>query len=56
MKEKTLIILLCVIGMAAVSYGMIMDNDVVFIMGIIFVIVGYVMMRKRINKSIQEKE
>jgi general stress protein CsbA len=56
MKEKIVIILLCLIGLAAVSYGMITDNDVVFIIGIIFVIAGYVVIRKRIKKSIQEKE
>jgi arginine exporter protein ArgO len=56
MKEKILIIILCVIGLAAVFYGMFMDNDVVFIMGIIFVIAGYAMIRKKIKKSILEKQ
>jgi len=56
MKGKILIIIFCVIGLAAVSYGMIMDNDVAFIMGIIFVIAVYAMIRKRIIKSIREKE
>jgi general stress protein CsbA len=56
MKEKIVIILLCLIGLAAVSYGMITDNDVVFIIGVIFVIAGYVVIRKRIKKSIREKE
>jgi arginine exporter protein ArgO len=56
MKEKILIIILCVIGLAAVFYGMFMDNDVAFIMGIIFVIAGYAMIRKKIKKSILEKQ
>jgi arginine exporter protein ArgO len=56
MKEKILIIILCVIGLAAVFYGMFMDNDVAFIMGIIFVIAGYAMIRKKIKKSTLEKQ
>jgi hypothetical protein len=47
---------MCVIGLGAVSYGMITANDTAFIVGIIFVIAGYVMIRKRLKKSIQEKE
>jgi arginine exporter protein ArgO len=55
-KEKAFIIILCVVGLVAVSYGMTMDNDVIFIIGIIFVIAGYLMIRTRIKKSIREKE
>lgn len=55
MKEKAFIIILCIVGPVAVSYGMIMDNDVIFIIGIIFVIAGYIMIRRRIKKSVQEK-
>lgn len=55
MKEKILIVLLCVVGLASVCYGIVKDNDSVFIMGIIFVIVGYVMIRKKISDSIKEK-
>jgi hypothetical protein len=35
---------------------MIMANDIAFIVGIIFVIAGYAMIRKRLKESIQEKE
>ena len=56
MKEKALMIILCVVGPVAVSYGMITDNDVIFIIGIILVIAGYLMIRLRIKKSIREKE
>ncbi len=56
MKEKALMIILCVVGPIIVSYGMITDNDVIFIIGIIFVIAGYLMVRIRIKKSIREKE
>jgi general stress protein CsbA len=56
MKEKAYIIILCVVGLVAVSYGMITDNDVIFIIGIIFVIAGYLIIRIRIKKLIREKE
>ena len=56
MKEKVFIIFLCFVGLVAVSYGMTMDNDAIFIIGIIFVIAGYLMIRTRIKKSIREKE
>lgn len=56
MKGKAFIIIPCIVGPVAVSYGMIMDHDVIFIIGIIFVIAGYLMIRIRIKKSIREKE
>ncbi len=56
MKEKAYIIILCVVGLVAVSYGMITDNNVIFIIGIIFVIAGYLIIRIRIKKLIREKE
>jgi general stress protein CsbA len=56
MKEKAYIIILCVVGLVAVSYGMITDNDVIFIIGIIFVIAGYLIIRIRIKKLIREKK
>ena len=56
MKEKAFIIILCIVGLVAVSYGMIKDNDVIFIIGIIFVIAGYLIIRTRIKKIIREKD
>jgi general stress protein CsbA len=56
MKEKAYIIILCIVGLVAVSYGMITDNDVIFIIGIIFVIAGYLIIRISIKKLIREKE
>jgi len=56
MKEKVFIIILCFVGLVEVSYGMITDNDVIFIIGIIFVIAGYLIIRIRIKKLILEKE
>ena len=55
MKEKILIILLSGFGLMAVLYGMARENNVIFILGLIFVIGGYILIRKRLKKSIQEK-
>ena len=55
MKEKIMIILLCVIGLTAVCYGMARDNNWVFIIGLMFVLGGYLMIRKRLKASINRK-
>jgi hypothetical protein len=55
MKEKALIILLCVIGISAVAYGMIEDNHPIFIIGLLFVIGGYLLIRKKLKESVQKK-
>ena len=35
------IILICIFGLVAIIYGMIRDNDYLFILGVLFVIAGY---------------
>jgi hypothetical protein len=54
-REKALIIGLCAIGILAVAYGMIKDNDAVFIMGLIFVIGGYLLIRRKLKESIKRR-
>jgi len=56
MKEKVLIILLCVIGLTAVCYGMARDNNWVFVIGLMLVVGGYLMIRKRLKASISERK
>lgn len=51
-QSKTLIILVCMVGILAVSYGMVKDDDVVFIIGIILIIGGYLLIRRRIKTYI----
>ena len=53
LKNKALIILICIIGISAVSYGMLKDNRIIFIIGLVFVIWGYVLIRKKIKASIR---
>ena len=49
LHNKTLISLICVIGIVAVSYGMLSHNDLIFIIGLVFVIGAYLLIRKRIK-------
>ena len=55
-KEKALILLCCAVGISAVSYGMVKENNVAFILGLIFVIAGYLLIRKKLKASIRDKE
>ena len=54
LHNKTLISLICVIGIVAVSYGLVKDNDVIFIIGIILLIGGYLLIRRRIKEHIKD--
>ena len=53
LKQKALILIICTIGIVAVSYGMAEDNNVIFVLGIVFVIGGYLLIRRRIKEHIR---
>ena len=55
MKEKTLILVVCLFGILGVSYGMMNKNHLVFIAGLVFVVAGYLMIRKKLKEYIREK-
>jgi LPXTG-motif cell wall-anchored protein len=55
MREKAFIVCLCVLGIFAISYGMIKDNDSLFIMGLLFVIGGYLLIRRKLKASIRKR-
>ena len=55
MKEKALIVCLCVFGLLAVGYGMFKENDMVFIVGVLFVIGGYLLIRRKLKESMKRK-
>lgn len=48
--------LICIIGVSGVCYGMIRDNDIVFIAGIVLMTAGYIMIRKRLKGKIEKEE
>ena len=50
-KEKILITLLCSLGILALGYGMAQENNPVFIVGLLFVIAGYLLIRRRLKPS-----
>ena len=54
LHNKTLISLICVIGILAISYGMLNDNNLIFIVGLVFVIGGYLLIRRRIKDYIKK--
>jgi LPXTG-motif cell wall-anchored protein len=52
--NKTLIPLISAIGIVAVSYGMLNDNNLIFIIGVVFVIGGYLLIRRRIKEYVRK--
>lgn len=55
MREKALIVCVCVCGVLAVCYGMIKENNAVFILGILFVVGGYLLIRRKLKESMGKK-
>jgi len=51
--KKTPTIVICMIGIVAVAYGMLRDNNLIFIIGMLFVIGGYLLIRRKIKESIR---
>jgi NAD/NADP transhydrogenase beta subunit len=43
--------LLCAIGIVAVSYGMLAENNMVFIAGLLCGISGYLLIRRRLKQN-----
>ena len=52
-NRKYLIAPICMIGIVAVAYGMMKDNSLIFIIGLLFVIAGYLLIRRRMKESIR---
>jgi uncharacterized membrane protein YfcA len=55
MKEKALILVVCLSGILGVFYGMMNENHLVFIAGLVVVAAGYLMIRKKLKEYIREK-
>jgi len=41
------------IGIVGVAYGMFKDNNLIFIIGLLFVIGGYLLIRRKMKESIR---
>jgi hypothetical protein len=55
MKERILISIICVLGILGVSYGMVDKNHPVFIAGLVLVVGGYLMIRKKLKAHLRGK-
>jgi hypothetical protein len=55
MAKKIITSSLCILGVSAVAYGMTKKNNPIFLIGIAFVIAGYLMIRKNLKESIIKK-
>jgi len=55
MKEKALILLVCLFGILGVCYGMVNKDHPIFIAGLAFVVAGYLMIRRKLKAHIREK-
>jgi hypothetical protein len=55
-KEKVGIPILCAFGISAVAYGMVKENNLVFLVGLVFVIAGYLLIRGKLKASLRGKD
>jgi len=54
-REKFIIALLCIIGVFVTAYGMFRDHDGVFLVGLGFVVTGYLLLRRKLKKTPKKK-
>lgn len=52
--NNALIALMCVVGVGAVSYGMLNDDNLIFIIGVLFAIAGYLLIRRKLKQHIRD--
>jgi hypothetical protein len=55
LQQKIITIFVCTIGISTVAYGMIEKNNSVFLIGIAFIIAGYLMIRKKLRESLSKE-
>ncbi|MFC1580305.1 hypothetical protein ACFL4N_05270 [Thermodesulfobacteriota bacterium] len=53
-RNRIFVIALCIIGIISLAYGMVMDSDGVFVLGIVCVIAGYLLIRRKLKESLRE--
>lgn len=55
-KEKRLILLVCLFGISGVTYGIARENDFIFVLGILAVIAAYLLIRRKLKKTVGREE
>ena len=53
--KRTLVIIIFVVGILTTLYGMMKDNNDVFIIGMVFIIVGYALVRTKLKRYFGDK-
>lgn len=56
MSTKAFIVILCIMGLALIFMGLVWENNWIFIAGIILVIAGYLMIRRKLKESMKQKK
>jgi len=51
---KPIIVFLCSIGIACIVYGMGKENDTAFIVGLLLVIAGYLLIRRKMKEFVHK--
>lgn len=54
-NEKPLLACVCIVGIIAVAYGMSKENDLIFILGLLFIIAGYLLIRKKLKANVKKR-
>jgi LPXTG-motif cell wall-anchored protein len=52
--EKSIIVFLCAIGISCMIYGMGKENNTVFMVGLLLVIAGYILIRRKLRECVQK--
>lgn len=55
MKGKGLVLLISATAIFGLSYGMIKENDTVFVLGLPFAIGAYLLIRRKLKESIESR-
>ena len=56
LKSTYLSVFICAIGVVKVTYGIIKDNNLVFILGLLCVIAGYLLIRIKLKEHIRDTQ
>ena len=54
-NDKTIATLSCILGVFGVMYGMSTGNNIIFIVGLLFVAGGYLMIRRKLKGDAQRQ-
>ena len=53
--DRLIVVFICLAGVLGVSYGMIRQNNVVFLLGLTLVIIGYLIIRRKLKSHVTSK-